>query len=137
MFTIQHVDDIHARLGKMATFPEYIRALKKIGVERYDSYVTDGHSEYFGPSGQKVVSVPTHVQLSIADSSNRETFLIHLKLHEQGETSYVEMSQGLAESGIQKWTVNTGEATMTYYDKMGNEMLVERVEQPYLKAKKR
>ena len=48
MFTIEQVKDLHARLGSAKTLPEYVRALKALGVERYDSYLVDGHSEYFG-----------------------------------------------------------------------------------------
>jgi uncharacterized protein YbcV (DUF1398 family) len=44
-------------------------------------------------------------------------------------TSYLEMSKGLAESGIEKWTVDTNRMTMTFYDKAGKEMLVEAIEQ--------
>lgn len=51
MFTIEQINDLHARLGSARTLPEYIRALKAIGVERYDSYLADGHSEYFGQGG--------------------------------------------------------------------------------------
>jgi len=48
MFTIERINDLHARLGSARTLPEYVLALKGLGVERYDSYVADGHSEYFG-----------------------------------------------------------------------------------------
>jgi uncharacterized protein YbcV (DUF1398 family) len=41
--------------------------------------------------------------------------------------SSLEMSRGLAQSGIEKWTVDTGRMTMTFYDKAGSEMLVEQV----------
>ena len=34
---------------------------------------------------------------------------------------------GLAQSGIEKWTVDTGRMTMTFYDKADREMLVERI----------
>jgi uncharacterized protein YbcV (DUF1398 family) len=51
-----------------------------------------------------------------------------LKLHEQGQTTYFEMSQGLAESGIEKWTLDTSKMTMIFYDKAGNALLVERIE---------
>jgi hypothetical protein len=37
------------------------------------------------------------------------------------------MSRGLAQSGIEKWTVDTGRMTMTFYDKAGSEMLVEQI----------
>jgi uncharacterized protein YbcV (DUF1398 family) len=35
--------------------------------------------------------------------------------------------QGLAESGIEKWTVDMGRMTMTFYDKAGIEIAVEQI----------
>ncbi len=127
MFTIEQVNVLHTRLGEAETLFEYVRALKAIGVTKYDSYLTDGHSEYFGKDGHKVISPPAHDTLSIAEQSNTEDFLKHLKLHEQGKTTYLEMSQGLAASGVEKWTVDTSQLIMIFYDKAGNEMLVERI----------
>jgi hypothetical protein len=60
MFTIEHINGLHARLGSARTLPEYVRALKTFGVERYDSYLADGHSEYCGQGDHKVVSPPVH-----------------------------------------------------------------------------
>ena len=128
MFTIDQINDLHARLGSARTFAEYVRALKTLGVERYDSFLTDGHSEYFGLDGYKVLSPPVHEVLPVAEASEREAFLQHLSRHERGETTYVEMSRGLAQSGIEKWTVDTAGMTMTFYDKAGREMLVEQIE---------
>ena len=127
MFTIEQIDDLHERLGSAKTLPEYMRALKALGVERYESYLVDGHSEYFELGGQKVVSPPVHELLAVAETSQRDTFLEHLRLHEQRQTTYLEMSMGLAQSGIEKWTVDTGRMTMTFYDKAGREMLVEQI----------
>src|SRR5207253_802891 len=64
MFTIEEINELHARLGSARTLPEYVRALKALGVERYDSYLADGHSEYFGQGGHRVVSPPVHEVLS-------------------------------------------------------------------------
>ncbi|SFR88120.1 Uncharacterized conserved protein YbcV, DUF1398 family [Dyella sp. OK004] len=127
MFTIGQIDELHARLGSAKTLPEYVRALKALGVERYDSYLTDGHSEYFGQGGHRVVSPAAHEVLSIAEVSQREAFLQHLRRHELRETTYLEMSRGLAQSGIEKWAVDTGRMTMTFFDKAGEEMLVEQI----------
>ena len=127
MFTIEQINDLHAQLGSAKRLPDYVRALKALGVERYDSYLADGHSEYFGQGGQRVVSPPVHEVLAVAETGQREMFLQHLRRHEQGQTTYLEMSMGLAESGIEKWTVDTGGMTMTFYDTSGREMLVERI----------
>jgi uncharacterized protein YbcV (DUF1398 family) len=43
------------------------------------------------------------------------------------QTTYLEASLGLAQSGIEKWTVDTSRMTMTFYDKAGSEMLVEQI----------
>jgi uncharacterized protein YbcV (DUF1398 family) len=104
-----------------------VRALKALGVERYDSYLADGHSEYFGQGGHRVASPPVHEVLPVAETGQRETFLQHLRRHELRQTTYLEMSRGLAQSGIEKWTVDTGRMTMTFYDKAGREMLVEQI----------
>ena len=127
MFTLEQINHIHDRLGNAEALAQYLEALKNIGVDRYDSYITDGHSEYFGPGGHKVVSPPVHEKLSVAQTSDRESFQKHLDLHSQGKTTYLEMSKGLADSGIEKWTFDTNKMTIAYYDREGNEILVEAI----------
>jgi uncharacterized protein YbcV (DUF1398 family) len=127
MFTIEQINNLHARLGSARTLPEYVLALKGLGVERYDSYVADGHSEYFGQGDHRVVSPPVHEVLPVAETAQREAFLQHLRRHERGETTYLEMSRGLAQSGVEKWTVDTARMTMTFQDQAGQEMLIEQI----------
>lgn len=127
MFTLEQIDDIHHRLGSQDTLVQYLRALHAIGVERSDSFIADGHSEYFGASGETVVTPPAHEVLAIAGTSSREGLLEHLARHSQGKTSYVEMSQGLARSGVRMWSFDTSALTITYYDTAGNELLTEAV----------
>jgi uncharacterized protein YbcV (DUF1398 family) len=127
VFTLSQINDLHDRLGSARTFGEYVQALKTLGVERYESFLDDGHSEYFGSGGHQVISPPAHEVLLVADTSHQEAFLDHLRRHELGETTYLEMSKGLAESGIEKWTVDTRQMTMTFCDKSGRELLVEHI----------
>jgi uncharacterized protein YbcV (DUF1398 family) len=88
VFTIEDINDLHAQLGSARTFPEYVRALRAIGVERYDSYLADGHSEYFGQGGHRVDSPSVHEVLPIAKIGQRETFLDHLRSRERRQTTY-------------------------------------------------
>lgn len=117
MFTLDQINGIHERLGKQAALSEYLQARKAIGVNKCDSFITDGHSEYFGKANEKVVSSPVHKGLTIAGTSNKESLLKHLSLHNQGKTDYLEMSMGLAGSGIEKWSFDTGKMTITYFDR--------------------
>jgi uncharacterized protein YbcV (DUF1398 family) len=127
VFTIEQIHDIHDRLGTMERFPDYVRALGAIGVDKYDSYLTDGHSEYFAEDGRSVVSAAVHEVLPVNDASDREKVVEHLGLHEHGRTSYLEMSRGLADSGVEKWTVDTTAMTLSYLDKQGRELLTEAI----------
>ena len=127
MFTLEQIDDIHDRLGHQDTLVQYLRALNAIGVERSDSFLVDGHSEYFGQGGETVVAPPAHEVLAIAGTSSRDELLEHLARHSEGKTSYVDMSKGLAQSGVEKWSFDTSALTITYYDKAGNELLTEAV----------
>ena len=100
MFTLEQIEGLHARLGKAATLAKDVRALRAIGVVHSDSWPSDGHSEYFGAGGHTVRSPPTHDELTIAERGDREGLRHHLKLHEQGRTTYIELSRGLAASGV-------------------------------------
>ena len=72
MFTLEQINDIHDRLGKKETFLSYVRALNAIGVEKYDSYITDGHSEFVDvdKDAQRVESPPANAALPINDVSD-------------------------------------------------------------------
>jgi uncharacterized protein YbcV (DUF1398 family) len=127
MFTIEQINEIHDRFGTMEHFADYVRALKAIGVERYDSYLSDGHSEYFAEDGRSVVSSPAHETLPVTDFGDRDRVLEHLRLHELGRTSYLEMSKGLADSGVEKWIIDTNAMTLTYVDKQGSDLVTEAI----------
>jgi len=118
-FTIEQINDLHARLvsartlrsmcwrlrgsasnGTIPTWPTAIRNTSAEGVTRSSP-------------------PPLHEVLSVAEIGEREMFLEHLRRHERRETTYVEMSTGLAQSGIEKWTIDTVKMTMTFYDKAG------------------
>jgi len=50
-------------------FAGYVQALKALGMKCYDSYLDDGHSEYFGQGGHRVVSPAVHEVFAVAETS--------------------------------------------------------------------
>ena len=128
MFTLEQIDEVHKHLGKATTLYAYLHALRDIGVAHYSSYLVDGHSEYFADDGQKIVSPPVHNTFAVSQKSDKQAFLEQLALHQKGETDYFQMSQGLAKSGIEKWTFDTHEMTITYYDLAGNSCHREKIQ---------
>ena len=127
MFTLEQINDIHDEFGNGDTLPQYLQELNSIGVLTYDSYIFDGHSEYFGINGFSLISPPVHAFIAVADVSNQHRFLEHLNLHKEQTTSYLEMSKGLGESGVNRWTIDTVNMSLCYFDRGGNRMLFEAI----------
>jgi len=129
MFTVEQIEKAHEKVKSGADFPKYIQEIKQMGVTAYETWVNDSHTEYFGKNDYQTKSLPKYENLTIADSSNSEKFRLYLKIHQQGETNYFTFCKHCAETGIEKWVVSLTEMTCTYYDKAGNEILVEKIPQ--------
>ena len=125
MFTVEQIELAHSKIKSGAEFPEYIQEIKKIGVNAFETWVSDSHTEYFGKSGFRTKSKPKYKDLTISNSSDKEKFIHYLKIHQRGETDYFTFCKHCAETGIEKWLVNLDKMTCTYYDKAENEILVE------------
>jgi uncharacterized protein YbcV (DUF1398 family) len=127
MFTTDQIKAAHLKVKSGADFPNYVQDLIKLGVTFYETYVSDGHTDYSGKDGYKISSVQTYSQLIIVEQSDVEQFRLDLKAHQQGKTDYATFCNDCAKSGIEKWTVRMDKLTCTYYDKAGNEILVEAI----------
>ncbi len=130
MFTIEQIKTAHSKVKSGADFPNYVQDLLKLGVTYYETYVADGHTDYFGKQDYKISSEDKCDKLIIADNSNLLQFQTDIKAHQQGKTDYQTFCADCAKSGIEKWTVDMVKMTCSYYDKAGNEMLVEIIPQP-------
>ena len=127
MFTLEQIKAAHSKVKSGADFPNYVQDLIKLGVTFYETYVSDGHTDYLGTNDYKTSSAPKYSQLIIAEQSDVEQFRLDLKAHQQGKTDYATFCNDCAKSGVEKWTVRMDKMTCTYYDKAGNEMLVEAI----------
>ncbi len=127
MFKVEQIEQAHEKVKSGADFPEYIREIRKMGVTAFETRVNDSHTEYFGHDGFRIQSKPQYAELTIADTGNKEKFINYLKAHQQGKTDYFRFCKDCAETGIEKWVVSLDAMTCIYYDKAGNEILVEEI----------
>lgn len=127
MFTVEQIELAHHKVKSGAGFPKYIQDIKQIGVTAFETWVSDGHTEYSGKNGYKTESQPEYKELTIANNSDKDKFIHYLKIHQQGKTGYFAFCNHCAETGIEKWFVNLDKMTCTYYDRTGNEILAEVV----------
>ena len=130
MFIIDQIKSAHSKVKSGADFPNYVQDLIKLGVTSYQTFVADGHTLYFGKDNFKVQSALKYATLIVADTSDKIQFINDLKNHQKGNTNYPTFCDDSAKSGVEKWIVDTTKMTCTYYDKSGNEMLVENIPTP-------
>jgi len=127
MFNLQQINDIHDKFGKSETLGLYLKELRLIGVNLQESYLSDGHSVYYGNNGEKLESPSIHKTYIISDNSDKNSFMRTLKLAEEGKLNYFDMSEQFAHSGVEKWVFDTDQMTITYYDKIGDTLLREDI----------
>jgi uncharacterized protein YbcV (DUF1398 family) len=130
MFTLQQIKDAHAKVKSGADYPNYVQQLIQFGVVQYDTYLSDGHTEYRGKNNYTIRSSARDTLLEVADIRDNEKFIRFLKEHQQGKTDFITFCKQAAETGVEKWSVSMSEMTCTYYDKAGNKMLAEEIPTP-------
>lgn len=126
-FTIEQIKAAHSKVKSGVDFPAYIQDIKGLGVIRYETFVADGHTDYYGANGYKTSSSARDTTLEIAGATNAAQFAIDLKAHQQGKSDYSTFCRESAKSGIERWAVSMTAMTCTYYDKRGKEILIEEI----------
>jgi uncharacterized protein YbcV (DUF1398 family) len=127
MFTVEQIQAAHSKVKSGADFPAYIKEIKALGVTNYEAYVSDGHIDYHGASGYMAKVKAKYEPLAIADTVKSEVFKTDLAAHQQGKTNFLTFIKMCATLGIQKWVICMDKMTCTYYDKAGNEILIETI----------
>lgn len=118
MFTIEQIKTAHSKVISGKDFPAYIQEMNSLGVTAYEHFVTDGYIQYYGINDFKIAAAGSAEKLKQA-----------LAIHQQGQTDYPTFCKQSAEAGVEKWIVDMTKMACTYYDKAGNEMLVEAIPQ--------
>lgn len=129
MFTVEQIKTAHSKVKSGADFSSYIKEIKKLGVTHYEAYVTDGHIDYHGANNYTAKVPEKYEPLTIADVPKVQQFKNELIAHQQGKTDYLTFIKMCAETGIEKWEICMDKMTCTYYDKAGNNILVEQIPQ--------
>jgi uncharacterized protein YbcV (DUF1398 family) len=127
MFTLEQIKAAHSKVKSGADFPAYIKEIKHLGVIKYETFVSDGHTNYYGKNDFQTSTVAKYNALIIAEKSKGEQFKSDLVSHQKGNTDFLTFCNDCAKSGIEKWAVNMEKMTCIYFDKAGNEILVESI----------
>lgn len=129
LFTVDQIKTAHSKVKTGADFPAYIREIKALGVTHYETYVTDGRIDYYVDNYHTVKMSAKYPTQEVANITDSERFKTELKLHQEGRTDFLTFIKMCAIVGIAKWQIYMDKMTCTYYDKAGNEVLVEGIPQ--------
>ena len=127
MFTIEQIQEIHARVKSGADFPRYVQELKEIGVTGYTIHVDDGRTIYHGKNDFTLISNVQYSPLKVTPKGDQMKLEYALELHQQGLTDFPTFCLQAAEAGAEKWTIDIIKMTCTYYDQQGNLLLAEDI----------
>lgn len=130
MFTIDQIKECSAKVKSGKDFPQLVQDLKKLGVDYYDNFVSDGKTNYAGSENFLLEGTSKYSNLQVNDNGSTEKLKHALSIHQAGETDYPTFCKQAAEAGVEKWRTNMHEMTVTYFDKQNNKMLVESIPTP-------
>ena len=126
-FTIDEIKKAHQKVKSGADFPKYIQEIKGLGVSHYTALVANGNTKYFDAEENFAETGSKYENLIISENLNPEQFKSRLKLHQQGGTDYPTFCKDCAENGVEGWKMDLNEMICTYFDRTGNDVLVEKV----------
>ena len=129
MFSIEQIMLAHSKVKTGEDFPQYAEEIKQLGVTYYETYVVDGHTDFFGANSYRITSPAKYPDQAISTECNTDAFKLDLMSHQRGETDYLTFIRASAEFGIEKWAVCMDKMTCMYFDKAGNKVLVEQIPQ--------
>jgi len=130
MFTLSQIHQASDKVKSGADFPQFIQDLKSIGVTRYDSFVSNGKTVYYGADSFTLVDKEKYPVMKIALVSSAEKLKQAILIHQQGQTDYPTFCRQAADAGVEKWTTDTVGMTVSYFDKHGNKLNSEPIPSP-------
>ena len=127
MFSLQQITSAVAKVRTGADYPRLVQELKNLGIRRYEHFVADGTNVYHGDGGHAVrVDHPQEV-IPVADVSSAEKLQHALAIHQRGETTYPMFCEQAGAAGVATWVSDLAAMTVSYIDKAGKVIVVERI----------
>ncbi len=130
IFTIDQIHEAFKKVKSGADFPQLVQGLKSMGVLRYDNYVTDGRTIYYGTDDYAIDGEAKYPSMAINAIGSADQLKHAISIHQQGQTDYPTFCIQSAEAGVEKWTTHMIEMTVSYFDSQGNQLIVEVIPQP-------
>ena len=128
MFTIVQVEEAFAKLkfGEVDCASHFAE-LKSMGLLKYDHFMNDGSSVYYGSDGHSVKGGPKWDTVHVAKESSVEKLKSTIAAFQAGQVDYKSFCRQTAEAGVYKWVTDIEKMVCIYCDASGEEMLTESI----------
>lgn len=127
MFTAEQITAITSKARTGADYPQLVRDLKTLGVQRYDHFVADGSNTYYGADEHAVTIAAEQEQLLINEDSSAEKLSETIRDHQAGKTDYPTFCHQAAHAGVEKWVADLEQLEVRYIAKNGKTLLTEPI----------
>lgn len=125
MYSIEAIEKAHSKVQSGKDFAEFIREIKEMGVVVYETWVKDGHTDYYNDQNIQLSTPAKYDGLLIAETCDSLQFRTYLKLHQQGNSDYLTFCKHCAETGIERWMVDVKKSVCIYFDQYETEIYTE------------
>jgi uncharacterized protein YbcV (DUF1398 family) len=105
--------------GKIA-FPQVVRRLSEIGVERYHADYNRQEKTYYMPDGESLIVPMEHARMPIGESFSAETIEATLRRIQRGQINYVEFLRKTMEAGCVGYFVQITGRRALYFGRNGD-----------------
>lgn len=130
MFTEDQVLAAHNQVKTGADFPKYIQTIKDLGLIKYEYWVVDGRTVYFGDAGYILNTGPKYLAIPITSPPTRGDLEHAITQRELGKTDFLTFCKQVADAGAAKWEIDTQKMQCTYFDNEDRVILSETVSPP-------
>ncbi|UOK43982.1 DUF1398 domain-containing protein [Flavobacterium enshiense] len=126
-FALEEIHEAHSFVKSGADFPRYANELKNLGVQKYENFVADGTTVYYGKNDFSLTDKPKYESIEISDDPSTLELERVIKNHQAGQTDYKTFCVQAAAAGTHKWICDFTDMTCSYFDADGNKMIEEDI----------
>ncbi len=127
MFTKEQILEAQSKVKSGKDFPGLVRDFKEMGIATYEHWVAESANVFYDTEGTTIKITYGLPLLTVSDDSSTEQLKLALKIHQAGETNYPTFCLQSAEAGVEKWVTDLDKMTVTYVDKKGAALVIEKI----------
>ncbi len=127
MYSKEQIEAAHKKVKNGADFQKYVKELLAMEVKSHEVSLTDGSWTFKGKDGGRLSWIHGPSDIVAAALPSQRVFKLIWKDHQNGVTDYLTFCREAGMSGVERWVTDFENGTVTYYDRHGGVVSVEKI----------